>query len=131
SLALVPESNALAVTTTMQYDGDVNVIATNHYDYVSVDSATAQTGAIGSIPVGSLLRTDETTYLVNDTTIDAGIRSNYRARNLAGLPSSSRVKNAAGTIVAQSSVSYDEAAYPLLTYGAITAWSDPGANVVR
>src|SRR5262249_50823969 len=40
--------NALAATTITSYDNDLNVIATNHYDYVSVDPTAAQTGDINS-----------------------------------------------------------------------------------
>src|SRR6266850_560385 len=125
NLVLDTGGNALTGTTTMSYDADLNVISTSHYDYASVDSATAQTGAIGSIPLGTVVRTEETTYLVNDTGIDSGVRQSYRNRQLLGLPTSSRIKNAGGTIVAQSAISYDEAAYPLLTYGGVTGWSDP------
>lgn len=33
------------------------------------------------------------------------------------------------SLVAQSSISYDETAFPLLTYGPVTGWLDPGTNV--
>jgi len=129
SIVLDTGGNALAATTTMQYDADLNTISTSSYEYASVDQTTAQSAAIAAIPQGALVRTQEATYLVNDATIYAGTKAAYRARNLVGLPTSSRIKNAAGTIVGQSRVSYDEAGYPLLTYGAVTGWSDPGANV--
>jgi RHS repeat-associated protein len=122
-------SNALASTTTMVYDADLNVIATNHYGFADVDMSTAQTGAIGSIPLGTLLRTEEATFLVNDPNIAQATRDAYRARNLVALPTSSRVKDAGGNIVAQSTVGYDESAYPLLVYGSVTGWIDPGTNV--
>ncbi len=124
-LVLDTGGNALAASTTMQYDGDLNVASTNRYDYASVNSTTAQTGSISSIPSGTLVRTEEATYLVNDAGIDASTRTAYRNRQLLGLPSSTRVKNSAGAIIAQSSISYDEAAYPLLTYGGVSGWSDP------
>jgi RHS repeat-associated protein len=128
NLTFFPAGDALAASTTMQYDSDGNVTSTSQYDYVAVDSTTAQTGAIASIQLPSTpLRTQETTYLVNDDTIDPSVRSLYRARNLTGLSSSTRVRDSGGTIVAQSSISYDEAAFPVLTYGAVTAWSNPGA----
>ncbi|HEV7904480.1 MAG TPA: hypothetical protein VGO96_11620, partial [Pyrinomonadaceae bacterium] len=129
SLILDTGGNALASTTEMHYDADLNVDWTKKYDYASVASSTAQTGAITSIPNGALVRTDETTYLVNDTAISSTVRQSYRDRNLTGLPSSSRIKNSAGTIVAQSEYKYDEAAYPLLTYGAVTGWTDPATSV--
>jgi RHS repeat-associated protein len=51
--------------------------------------------------------------------------------HLRGLPQSQRVYavNAATgveTLIAQSSMSYDESTYPSLTYGAVTHWSAPG-----
>ena len=128
-LILDTGGNALSSTTTMAYDGDLNVTAKNSYSYASFDQTTAQTGAIGSIPGGAPARTDETTYLVNDANISTATRDAYRGRNMVGLPSSTRVKNAAGTIVAQSEVKYDEAAYPLLSYGAVVGWNDPGTSV--
>jgi RHS repeat-associated protein len=132
SLILDTGGNALAATTTMGYDGDLNLISTSKYDYnASLVVSTAETAAIESIPNGALVRTDETTYLVNDAFISSTIRNLYRDRNLTTLPSSSRVKNASGTVVAQSEIKYDEAAYPLLSYATVTSWNDPGATIVR
>jgi len=129
-LILDTGGNALSSTTTMAYDSDLNVTAKHSYDYSSVDQTTAQTGAIGAIPNGTLVRTDETTYLVNDANISAATRDAYRARNMVGLPSSTRVKTAANTVVAQGEVKYDEAAYSLLpSYGAVVGWNDPGTSV--
>jgi RHS repeat-associated protein len=121
--------NALASTTTYQYDGDQNVVSTSQYHYASVAAATGQSGASSSIPAGTLERTTETTYLVNDTAIASGTRTAYRNRQLIALPTSSRIKNSAGTIIAQSSISYDEAAYPLISIGAVTGWTDPATTV--
>ena len=112
--------NALAATTTYQYDADLNVIATNRYAFVEVDQTTAQNGAIGAIPSGSLVRIEDTDYLTNNQA--------YRDRNLLSLPTAARIKDAAGTIIAQSQMLYDEAAYPLLPCGAASGWSDPGAS---
>jgi RHS repeat-associated protein len=122
---------ALATTTTMSYDADLNVSSTSHYGFVTLNSTAALTVAIGSVSNGSLLRTDETTYLVNDTAISSTTRTLYRNRNLLSLPTSARVKDSGGTIVAQSRISYDETTpYPLLTYsGAMVGWTDPSTNV--
>jgi hypothetical protein len=123
-------TNALTSTTTMDYDGDLNLIATNQYDFTSVSESTAKTAAIELISAGTLLRTQESTYLVNDTTIDPVIRADYRNRHLLSLPTSTRIKNGTGTIVSQTYTNYDESAsYPLLTYeGVINAWIDPATN---
>lgn len=121
--------DALASTTTYQYDGDQNVVSTSEYNYASVAATTGQSGASGSFPTGTLMHTSETTYLVNDPAIDAGTRTAYRNRQLIGLPTSSRIKNSSGTIVAQSSTSYDEAAYPLISLGTVTGWTDPATTL--
>jgi RHS repeat-associated protein len=111
--------SALASATEMDYDSDLNVISTRQYDYVSISQTTARSADYSSIPNGTLLRTDETDYLTGD--------ANYRARNLLSLPTATRIKNGAGTIMAQSFINYDESGYPVLGYGAITNWSDPGS----
>jgi RHS repeat-associated protein len=129
NLILDTGGDALAAASTTSYDADLNPISTNSYDFAPISSSTAQTGAIGSISLGTLVRTQETTYLVNDTAITSTIRQYYRDRQLLGLPSSSRVKNGSGTIVAQSEIKYDETAYAPLTYGAVTGWTDPGTAV--
>jgi RHS repeat-associated protein len=123
SLILDTGGNALTATSTSQYDTtyqfDVGVERTSASDYgfTTVDQNTALSSPIASMPLGSLVRTNETTYLTGD--------NNYRSRNLLGLPTSNTVKNASGVTVAQSTISYDEAGYPLLTYGSMTGWTDP------
>ena len=129
SIILDTGGNALASTSTYQHDADLNVISTNKYDFAAVDQSTAQNQPITAMPTGALVRTEETTFLVNDPAIDAGTKAAYRARNLVSLPTSSRVKNEVGTVKAQSELKYDEAAYAPLTYGVVTGWSDPGTTV--
>src|ERR1043166_1170158 len=120
SLILDTGGNALTATSTSQYDTtyqfDVGVERTSssEYSFTTVDQTTAQSGVITSMPLGSLVRTTETTYLTGD--------NNYRSRNILGLPTSHTIKNASGVVVAQSTVSYDEGSYPLLTYGSMTGW---------
>ncbi|HKU77549.1 MAG TPA: LamG-like jellyroll fold domain-containing protein [Pyrinomonadaceae bacterium] len=108
--------NALAATTEMTYDADLNVTSTKQYGFVSITQSTAQTSDHTAIPVGTLIRTTETDYLTNDP--------DYRARNLLSLPTAMRVKNGAGSIVAQSTITYDEPS-SLPSYGTVTGWSDP------
>jgi RHS repeat-associated protein len=131
-------TNALTVTTTMSYDNDLNVIATNQYDFTSISQSSAQTLPIDSISAPSLpLRTQETTYLVNDTSLNAATRAAYRARNFLSLPTSTRVKNSTGGEVAKTKTSYDDyddtgsyqqGIYPLLNYGVyVGGWTDPGS----
>src|SRR5262249_15092381 len=116
--------NALAATNTSAYDADLNQIESKRYDYISVNQSTAQTGDINSFPLGTLLRTEETVYVVNDP--DVPNRGDYRNRHMITLPSYSRIKNGS-TVVAETQFKYDEAAYPILTYqiGAPLGWFDP------
>ena len=78
--------NALASATEMNYDSDLNVISTRHYDYVSISQTTGESGDFSSISNGTLLRTEETDYLTSD--------ANYRARNLLSLPTATRINTA-------------------------------------
>jgi RHS repeat-associated protein len=128
SLILDTTGNALATTAISQYDQDLNVTSVEKYDFASIDQGTAQTGAITSIASGALLRKEETTYLVNDVSIAAGIRQTYRDHNLIRLVSSSRIRNSADAIVAQAALVYDEASYMLPSYGSVTGWIDPQTN---
>ena len=75
-------NNALTSTTTMSYDDDLNVIATNQHSFTSISQSSAQTLPIGSISAGSLMSIDEATYLVNDPAINSSTRTDYRNRNL-------------------------------------------------
>ncbi|MEP7337977.1 MAG: hypothetical protein ABI977_09565, partial [Acidobacteriota bacterium] len=122
--------NALATMTETSYDADLNEIETKRYDYVSVSSTTAQTAAIGSFTAGTLLRTEASTFLVNDSAnYSSTVRQQYRDRHLISLPSFTQVKNGS-TIVAESQFKYDESGYPLLTYGSTpTGWTDPATTV--
>ncbi|HEY9284951.1 MAG TPA: RHS repeat-associated core domain-containing protein [Pyrinomonadaceae bacterium] len=128
-LVLDTGGDALAQTTSYQHDADQNVTSTTLRHYAAVSQATAQTGAISAMPLGATARTDETTFVVNDPSLAQATRDAYRARNLVGLPSSSRVRNASGAIVSQAEVRYDEAAYAPLACGATVGWSDPLGNV--
>jgi RHS repeat-associated protein len=127
SLILDTGGNALASTTTTGYDTTYqfsvgpDATSSSQYDFASVDRTTAQTGAISSIPFGPLLRSTQTAYLTGD--------ANYRGRNILDLPTSATIYDAGWTIVAQSTITYDESSYPLLTYGAVTGWNDPGTSV--
>jgi len=121
--------NALAKTTTMGYDGDLNVTATTESAYAEVDPYTAQTGGLTlqgqtyliTLPSGQVMRTSETDYALSGN-------GAYHDRQLIALPTASRVKDSAGNVIAQSSMSYDEPAYPLIGLGSITGWSDPATT---
>lgn len=119
------EENALAATTTFQYDTShqfdtgVDLIATSQYDYTAVDQTTAQTGVINSIDPGLLLHKSETTY-VDDPA--------YRDRNILGLPETMTIKNASGVVVAKAETFYDEPGYAVTIGGTATGWADPATT---
>src|SRR5262245_1709226 len=116
--------DAKAKTTEYQYDADLNVISKIEYDYVTINQSVAQTETIDQIPNGAMLRVEETTYLVNDPDYSS-VQSGYRARNLIALPTKSLIKTGSNTVVAATEYKYDESAYPLTTYPAVSGWTDP------
>ncbi|MDQ3803400.1 MAG: PA14 domain-containing protein [Acidobacteriota bacterium] len=124
NILLDTAGNALTSTATYQHDAayqfDVGVepTAASEYHFASTDQTTAQTGAITAMPLGTLARTTETSYMTGDAA--------YRGRNLLGLPAVEVIKDAAGNVMARKETEYDEAAYPLLSYASVTGWADPG-----
>ncbi len=128
AILLDTPGDAPATTTTMSYDADLNRTVVNKYDYASITQTTAQTGAIGSMPQGTLLRTQESKFLVNDASIAQTTRDAYRARHLLSLPTETLVKNNTGAVQAAAKLAYDERA--LSTYsGSVTGWTDPTTTI--
>jgi RHS repeat-associated protein len=128
--------SALVATTATQYDADLNETAVEYHDYVSADSAAAQTADISAFALGALLRSEEKTYLVSDSAIPAVTQQAYRDRNLIGLVSKSVVKKAPATsdadIIDATEYKFDESAYaPLPISGPVPGWNDPGATTPR
>jgi hypothetical protein len=126
NLILDTGGDALMSATTFQYDTAYQfTVGTDRtqsaeYGFRALNQTTAQTAAIDAIPIDpqALVRTSETSFLTGNL--------NYRARNILELVSSTTVKNAASTIVSQSTFAYDEAAYPLFPpYGSVTGWTTP------
>lgn len=127
---------ALAKTFTYEYNQSNQVqyqfttgrdrTATVETHFAEVDPTLAQTGAIGLIPAGPTATRAETTYLNN---------SAYQNRNILGLATDISVKGMiSGSLqtVSQTQTVYDEfASYPLLTYGDLTNYIDPGSSTVR
>ena len=117
--------NALTRTTFYAYDQDLNVSSTTESDFVSVPLTSAQTDSISTFGAGSPMRTVDTTYLVNDTSIASSVRNAYRARQLIALPTIVVTRNGLGTRVAETRMNYDESTYSLLSYSGVTGWIDP------
>ncbi|MCU1267735.1 MAG: repeat-associated core domain protein, partial [Acidobacteria bacterium] len=120
---------ALAKTTVHNYDlsfefsiGPIET-SVNEYDWVAVDQTNAQTAAISFFVLGTLLRTQETTNLLLDSTLSQTLRDAYRERNLLGLTTSTRVRDGDNNIVTQSTLSYDQTS--LMNPGSVASWIDP------
>ncbi|HJT29925.1 MAG TPA: RHS repeat-associated core domain-containing protein [Pyrinomonadaceae bacterium] len=113
--------DALAKTTiygyidnTFQFSTGLDLNSVTETNFQSVPETTAKEGAITDILAGTTASKVETTYLNTAT---------YRNRNILGLATSVVVKGIVqGTLqtVARTDYSYDELAYPLLTYGDLT-----------
>jgi hypothetical protein len=74
------------------------------------------------------LRHKHTDYLTTNPQNGINYPSTAHIRNLLTVQSLFEVNpsNGTETLIAQSETRYDEPAYYVLTYGAITGWSDPG-----
>ncbi len=124
SLILDTGGDALAKTITEEYTSNgyelttgLDRTASNEYYFASVNSSTAQTGAIGDIQSGTLANRAETTYL-NDSAYDV-------ARNILGLPTVVSLKDSNLQVVLKSESFYDESeVQPYNDFG--SDWTDPG-----
>ena len=133
NITFEPGATSALVTmseTTYDSNGDLAYFASlnpktvKNYNYISLNLSTAQTANIETIAAlfssSNLAQTSETDYLYD---------ASYKARNIVTLPIETRVKNAAGNIVAKSQVAYDESAYGIISAGTDTQWTDPGTTV--
>ena len=127
-------TNALASTSETVYDtagntdpaylSSLNAKQSKTYNYVVVNASTATsaniTTAAGWFSSSNLAKTAEMDYLYD---------ANYMARNITGLVTETRVKDAAGNIKARSQIGYDESAYPIISAGTNAQWQDPNTNL--
>ncbi|MGB7208884.1 MAG: RHS repeat-associated core domain-containing protein [Pyrinomonadaceae bacterium] len=126
-------SNALATMNETVYDtagnsdpayfSSLNAKQSKTYHYVVVSASIATSATIstaaGWFSGSNLATTTEVDYLYDP---------NYKARNINGLVTETRVKDATGNVKAKSQVFYDEAAYPMLGDVSSTRWEDPNSN---
>lgn len=133
SLMLDTAGNALAKLATYGYNSNTAYTLTTGLDrtdmtestFASIPQASAQADNVTTISTSysfPLASSMVTTY-VDDAA--------YQNRHILGLVTSILLKDAAGQVVSKSESFYDEAAYPLLTYGDLTAphYNDPGTSV--
>ncbi len=94
----------MLVNKTLQY----GFVATSGGNNLNPDDPPdPQPTPIPTPTPATLLRTAETTYLINDPNY-AGVKSYYTAQNMIGLVTASQVKDGAGTVVSRSEMVYDE-----------------------
>lgn len=105
---------AFARATLYFYDSEYNVRESREYGFAEVsDRALAETGVIGSIPLGPLVRTTEWTFVTDPA-----------YASFKGLEKTMVVKDALGNIVSNTEFFYDET--PLQNYSSnIVGWIDP------
>jgi RHS repeat-associated protein len=123
--------NGVSSTVRYEYEGDLNqretpvlVNKTKQYAFVTIANSSSLTGneQPGELPEPNptpvptpipptLLRTAETTFLINDQNIDSTARNIYKGKNMVGLATAVVVKDAAETVVSRSEMKYDESGY--------------------
>lgn len=131
SILLDTGGMALAKTDTYEYTDNglqfstgLDQTAATETHFQSIDQSTAQSGLITAIPPGTTATRLERVFLNNPT---------YASRYILGLPTSLILKGiVSGSVqrVAQTDFSYDESAYPLLSYDDLTGadYTDPGSS---
>jgi RHS repeat-associated protein len=123
SLILDTGGDALAKTLTYTYDTTYQLstgldqLSSTESQFESINQTTAQTGMLANISFGpgTPASSTETVYL-ND--------ANYRDRNMLSLASLVLLKDGNGQVVSKTEKFYDEAAYPVLTYGDLAGVPD-------
>ncbi|MBK7804153.1 MAG: hypothetical protein IPJ55_16130 [Chloracidobacterium sp.] len=87
------------------YFAKLNAVKTTNYNDLPVTLSTAQTGSLSTLKglfnsSGEIAGINETDFLYD---------SNYNVRNIRGLTTESRVKDANGNIKARMQIKHDEA----------------------
>jgi RHS repeat-associated protein len=107
-----------------EYFAQVNPKQIKTYHYITLDLTTAQTQTVSYIAAlfsnANLATVTELDYLYDP---------NYKARNINGLVTETRIKDASGNVKAKSQISYDETNY--LETASITnapGWENPNTN---
>lgn len=106
-----------------EYFAHLNVKLVKEYKYISLDLTTAKTANIGIITaLFSNLAPEKITE--NDFLYDA----NYKARNITGLLTETRVIDEVGNVKAKKQIMYDEGLYPAIASGNHAQWEDPNTT---
>lgn len=97
----VEGDQALAQSTTLAYDGYLNVTQQTVFDYIALASSTIESATIENITLGTALKTSETTYET---------AAGYTSRRMVSMPKTSTVRDGGenGAIIAKTETVYDE-----------------------
>ena len=108
SISYDSAGNGVSTTTKSEYEGNLTQRETPLLTKKSLQYAFVPTGS----PLPSLpLRSSESTFLINDANISPADRDAYKNQNIVGLATVSIVRDAAGVIVSQSEMRYDDSGY--------------------
>jgi RHS repeat-associated protein len=117
---------AKASATRYTYSPDLNPIQVRYFNYTSLTETQALNYSIDVLADGSLLRREDTTYVV-----DQPGGQSYRDYHFITLPATQQIRNQYGTVRAATEFLYDERA--LLTYPGVLlpGWQEPEAGSIR
>lgn len=126
-------SQAIASMTETIYDthsdpeffAQLNAKQVKNHNYVVLDLNTAQTANIDTL---AALFSNSTLATVSE--MDYLYDANYKARNITGLVTETRVKDASGNVRAKTQISYDDANHSVSSFGTMPtaasgSWIDP------
>ena len=120
---VIENGQALAQSSTSQYDNYLNVVSQTSFDFVPLDVNQAAEVTIDNLSAGTALRTTQTNYQTS---------ANYLSRQMVSLPSTVVVRQGDnnGAIIARSEMLYDQPDYAPLSVGtlsgaAASSWIDP------
>src|ERR1051325_8434047 len=122
------------VTQALMTLVDTNQVSKQTFSYDAFNNRTyVYEYGYGNGAPGGLLRHTHTDYLTTSEVngLNYTLRSTANAPHLLSLVTGKKVSGAppssgAEILLAQTETRYDEPAYPVLPYGTITGWADPG-----
>ncbi len=135
SLILDTGGDALAKMLTYQYDATYEM--TTGLDRTGTTETQFATGIDQTTAQGATIDTLSNNYTYPPASSSQTVYLNdpaYRSRNILGLVTSVTLKDAAQNPVSKTETSYDEAAFPLITYSDLVGdagYSDPGSSAPR
>jgi YD repeat-containing protein len=116
----VYDTNDTIGSTDEKYFSSLNAKQTKTYNYITLSLSDAE-----NLNIDQIAALFSSTNLASTSEADYLYDANYKARNIVGLVTETRVKDASGTVKAKSQISYDESSYALASTGSMpTAAAD-------